>query len=198
MICVEHGNIRLPVFTCFASDILRVVNNAASRTTALGVFIGLQAEQAECLGADAVDGRRAEAPRHRAHAQGDYRGPSRLPPSRGVLVILPTFDVTAYRTLWFGLQYDSESADQGETVGTARSRRCAGTTVSRSATGICRDSSRPSKTSSAICLTRRLHAVDGETVPETEAGRASWRPTGAAHSDQRVALREGEPEPLLD
>jgi hypothetical protein len=25
--------------------------------------------------------------------------------------------VTAYRTLWFGLQYDSETVEQGETVG---------------------------------------------------------------------------------
>ncbi len=28
-----------------------------------------------------------------------------------------TFQVTAYRTLWFGLQYDSETVEQGETVG---------------------------------------------------------------------------------
>jgi len=28
-----------------------------------------------------------------------------------------TFEVTAYRTLWFGLQYDSETIEQGETVG---------------------------------------------------------------------------------
>jgi hypothetical protein len=32
-------------------------------------------------------------------------------------VVLPTFEVTAYRTLWFGLQYDSETIDHGETVG---------------------------------------------------------------------------------
>jgi len=41
------------------------------------------------------------------------------------------------------------------------------------------------------------HAVDGEAVPETEAGRASRRPTGAAQSDRRITLRESEPEPLL-
>ena len=28
-----------------------------------------------------------------------------------------TFEVTAYRTLWFGLQYDSETIEQDETVG---------------------------------------------------------------------------------
>jgi len=32
-------------------------------------------------------------------------------------VVTPTFEVTAYRTLWFGLQYDSETVEQGETVG---------------------------------------------------------------------------------
>jgi len=37
-------------------------------------------------------------------------------------VVSTTFEVTAYRTLWFGLQYDSETVEQGETVGNARSR----------------------------------------------------------------------------
>ena len=32
-------------------------------------------------------------------------------------VVSPTFEVTAYRTLWFGLQYESETVEQGETVG---------------------------------------------------------------------------------
>jgi len=32
-------------------------------------------------------------------------------------VVSSTFEVTAYRTLWFGLQYDSETIEQGETVG---------------------------------------------------------------------------------
>ncbi len=32
-------------------------------------------------------------------------------------VVSTTFEVTAYRTLWFGLQYDSETVKQGETVG---------------------------------------------------------------------------------
>jgi len=32
-------------------------------------------------------------------------------------VVSPTFEVTAYRTLWFGLQYDTETVDHGETVG---------------------------------------------------------------------------------
>ena len=32
-------------------------------------------------------------------------------------VVSPTFEVTAYRTLWFGLQYDSETVEEGETVG---------------------------------------------------------------------------------
>ena len=32
-------------------------------------------------------------------------------------VVSTTFEVTAYRTLWFGLQYDSETVDHGETVG---------------------------------------------------------------------------------
>jgi len=32
-------------------------------------------------------------------------------------VVSPTFAVTAYRTLWFGLQYDSETIEQGERVG---------------------------------------------------------------------------------
>jgi len=39
--------------------------------------------------------------------------------------------------------------------------------------------------------------VDGEAVSETKAGRASRRPTGTAHSDRGITLREGEPEPLL-
>ena len=32
-------------------------------------------------------------------------------------VVSTMFEVTAYRTLWFGLQYDSETIEQGETVG---------------------------------------------------------------------------------
>ena len=32
-------------------------------------------------------------------------------------VVSSTFEVTAYRTLWFGLQYDSETVEQGDTVG---------------------------------------------------------------------------------
>lgn len=32
-------------------------------------------------------------------------------------VVSPTFEVTAYQTLWFGLEYDSETVQQGETVG---------------------------------------------------------------------------------
>ena len=32
-------------------------------------------------------------------------------------MVSPTFEVTAYRTLWFGLQYNSETIEQGETVG---------------------------------------------------------------------------------
>ncbi|RLM62607.1 MULTISPECIES: DUF6735 family protein [Halorubrum] len=32
-------------------------------------------------------------------------------------VVSTTFEVTAYRTLWFGHQYDSETVEQGETVG---------------------------------------------------------------------------------
>lgn len=32
-------------------------------------------------------------------------------------MVSTTFKVTAYRTLWFGLQYDAESVDHGETVG---------------------------------------------------------------------------------
>jgi hypothetical protein len=32
-------------------------------------------------------------------------------------VVSTTFEVTAYRTLWFGLQYDSATVEQGETVG---------------------------------------------------------------------------------
>ncbi|MDL0145549.1 DUF6735 family protein [Halobacterium salinarum] len=32
-------------------------------------------------------------------------------------VVSTTFKVTAYRTMWFGLQYDSETVEQGKTVG---------------------------------------------------------------------------------
>ena len=32
-------------------------------------------------------------------------------------VVSSTFEVTAYRTLWFGLQYDAETVERGETVG---------------------------------------------------------------------------------
>ncbi|MFU1782966.1 DUF6735 family protein [Haloarcula japonica] len=32
-------------------------------------------------------------------------------------VVSTKFEVTAYRTLWLGLQYDSETVEQGETVG---------------------------------------------------------------------------------
>ena len=32
-------------------------------------------------------------------------------------VVSTAFEVTAYRTLWFGLQDDSETVEQGETVG---------------------------------------------------------------------------------
>ena len=31
--------------------------------------------------------------------------------------MLTTFEVTAYRTLWFGLPYDSETVEQGAAVG---------------------------------------------------------------------------------
>jgi hypothetical protein len=32
-------------------------------------------------------------------------------------VVSSTFEVTAYRTLWFGLQYDAETVEEGEPVG---------------------------------------------------------------------------------
>ncbi len=69
-------------------------------------------------------------------------------------VVSSTFEVTAYRTLWFGVQYDSETVDQGDIVGNgalATVRWYDGEPVGD---GPCRDSSRPSKTSSAICSTR--------------------------------------------
>ena len=34
-----------------------------------------------------------------------------------LFVVSSTFEVTAYRTLWFGLQYNSETVEQGETAG---------------------------------------------------------------------------------
>ncbi|MDG5778717.1 DUF6735 family protein [Haloarculaceae archaeon H-GB2-1] len=39
------------------------------------------------------------------------------PHHEGFVMVSTTFEVTAYRTLWFGLQYDSETVEQGETVG---------------------------------------------------------------------------------
>ncbi|MUW13859.1 hypothetical protein GJ633_03655 [Halorubrum sp. CBA1125] len=38
---------------------------------------------------------------------------------------------------------------------------------------------------------------DVEAVPETEAGRASRRPTGAAHSDRGITLRERESQQAI-
>jgi len=61
----------------------------------------------------------------------------------------PTHDVTAYRTLWFGLQYDSETVEQGEAAGNDTLATYAGTTASSSAMVTCRGSSRPSKISAA-------------------------------------------------
>jgi len=37
-------------------------------------------------------------------------------------VVSTTFEVTAYRTLWFGLQYESETVKQGRRSGMARAR----------------------------------------------------------------------------
>jgi len=70
-------------------------------------------------------------------------------------VVSTTFEVTAYRTLWFGLQYDSETVEQGRRSGTARARD--GALVRRRAgrrrppAGTVRG---PQKTSSAICSTK--------------------------------------------
>lgn len=36
-------------------------------------------------------------------------------------IVSPAFEVIAYRTLWVGLQYDSKTANHGETIGTLAS-----------------------------------------------------------------------------
>ena len=101
-------------------------------------------------------------------------------------VVSSTFEVTAYRTLWFGLQYDSETVEQGETVGNAAlARRRAG--QRRPHIGKVRG---PQRHRRQHDRQRRLHVVNGEAVSETEAGRASRRPAGAAHSDRGITLRE--------
>jgi len=88
----------------------------------------LLAELADGLEADAVDGYLAGEDRPstvvepKPHATGltldeivadhlDYLH------HEAFFVVSTTFEVTAYRTLWFGLQYDSETVEQGETVG---------------------------------------------------------------------------------
>jgi len=103
--------------------------------------------------------------------------------------------VAAHRTLWFGLQYDSETVEQVETVGngalaTVRAWYDAGWRRSpRTVRG-------PKHVVGDMIDKGVLYAVDGETVPETEASLMGRRPTGAAHSDRRIP-REGEPEPPI-
>jgi len=93
-------------------------------------------------------------------------------------VVSTTFEVTAYRTLWFGLQYESETVKQGRRSGMARARD--GALVRRRAgrrrppAGAVRGLQRCRR---RHARQRRLHTVDGETVSEAEARRAGRRPT---------------------
>ncbi|WP_058992384.1 DUF6735 family protein [Haloarcula sp. CBA1127] len=88
----------------------------------------LLAELADGLGADAVDGYLAGKDRSSTVVEPKPRA-TRLTLEEiladhldylhheAFFVVSSTFEVTAYRTLWFGLQYDSETIEQAETVG---------------------------------------------------------------------------------
>ena len=88
----------------------------------------LLAELADGLGADAVEGYLAGEDRPSTVVEPKPRATGLtleeiIADHLGYLhheaffVVSTTFEVTAYRTLWFGLQYDSETVEQGETVG---------------------------------------------------------------------------------
>jgi len=159
--------------------------------------------------ADAVDGYLADEDRpstvvepkppcHRAHPRRIVADHLDYLHHEAFFVVSTTFEVTAYRTLWFGLQYDSETVEQGRRSGTARSRRCAGTTASRSATATCRGQF------AALKRRRRRYARQRRLTPSTarqylkqKLAKRSRRPTGAAHSDRRITLQDGEPDLLL-
>jgi len=169
----------------------------------------LLAELADGLEADAVDGYLADEDRPSTVVEPKPRATGLTLDEivadhldylhhEAFFVVSTTFEVTAYRTLWFGLQYESETVKQGRRSGMARSRRCAGTTASRSATATCRAVRGLQRCRRRHARQRRLHTVDGETVSEAEARRAGRRPTGAAHSDRGITLREGESEPFID
>jgi len=96
----------------------------------------LLAELADGLEVDAVDGYLADENRPSTVVEAKPRATG-LPLDEIVadhldylhheafFVVSTTFEVTAYRTLWFGLQYESETVEQGRRSGMARSRRCA-------------------------------------------------------------------------
>ncbi|RLM62887.1 hypothetical protein DVK08_18245 [Halorubrum sp. Atlit-9R] len=88
----------------------------------------LLAELADGLEADAVDGYLADEDRPSTVVEPKPRATGLTLDEivadhldylhhEAFFVVSTTFEVTAYRTLWFGLQYDSETVEQGETVG---------------------------------------------------------------------------------
>jgi len=88
----------------------------------------LLAELADGLEADAVDGYLAGEDRPSTVVEPKPRATGLTPDEivvdhlgylhhEAFFVVWTTFEVTAYRTLWFGPQYDSETVGQGETVG---------------------------------------------------------------------------------
>jgi len=88
----------------------------------------LLAELADGLEADAVDGYLADEDRPSTVVEPKPRATGLTLDEivadhldylhhEAFFVVSTSFEVTAYRTLWFGLQYDSETVEQGETVG---------------------------------------------------------------------------------
>jgi len=167
----------------------------------------LLAELADGLEADAVDGYLADEDRPSTVVEPKPRATGLTLDEivadhldylhhEAFFVVSTTFEVTAYRTLWFGLQYESETVKQGETVGNgalATVRWYDGEPVGD---GHLQGQFAALKDVVGDMIDKgRLHAVDGETVPETEARRAGRRPTGATHSDRGITFREGQPEP---
>jgi hypothetical protein len=170
----------------------------------------LLAELADGLEADAVDGYLADEDRPSTVVEPKPRATGLTLDEivadhldylhhEAFFVVSTTFEVTAYRTLWFGLQYESETDQTGRDGREWRARD--GALVRRRAgrrrppAGAVRGLQRCRR---RHARKRRLHTVDGETVSEAEARRAGRRPTGAAHSDRGITLREGESEPFID
>jgi len=115
-----------------------------------------------------IDRRRSSSrsPCHRAHPRRIVADHLDYLHHEAFFVVSTTFEVTAYRTLWFGLQYDSETVEQGRRSGTralATVRWYDGEPVGDG--HLQGQFAALKRRRRRYARQRRLHAVDGETVP---------------------------------